>query len=256
MFFDTHAHYDDERFDGDRDAVLSGLAAAGVSYVINAGSDVGSSLESRELASRYKFIYYAAGFHPHCAADAPDDVEDALAPFFCGEKAVAVGEIGLDYHYDFSPRERQKEVFSRQLDFARRAGAPAIIHNREADGDAVDIVRPYARAGLRGVFHCFSGGRELAKQVLDMGFYIAFGGSLTFKNAHALREAAAYAPADRLLIETDCPYMAPVPFRGRRNDSSLIRYVAERVASIKNMDTDETARITGENAKTLFSITR
>ena len=254
MHFDTHAHYDDGRFDGDRDAVLSGLASKGVAYVINAGSDLRSSEFSRELSGRYGFMWFAAGVHPHGAAEAPADFEAALADLYRCEKAVAIGEIGLDYHYDFSPRDCQKDVFSRQLALACEVGAPVIIHNREADDDVIDIVKAYAGEIRGGVFHCFSGDRRLAKEVLDLGFHIAFGGALTFKGARAAADAAAYAPMDRLLIETDCPYMAPEPHRGRRNDSSMIRLVAARLAQIKGVTAEDAAETTTGNAKALFSI--
>jgi TatD DNase family protein len=254
LFFDTHAHYDDARYDGDRDAVLSGLKSKGVAYVVNAGSDADSSKAGLALSERYDYIWFAAGIHPHCAADAPDDFETALAELSGHEKAVAIGEIGLDYHYDFSPRERQKEVFSRQLALAGKMGAPVIIHNREADDDIVGILKAHAGEFAGGVFHCFSGDRALAKKALDLGFHIAFGGAITFKNSGRLAEAAAYVPMDRLLIETDCPYMTPEPHRGRRNDSSKISIVAERLAMIKGVSAESVADLTAVNAKKLFSI--
>lgn len=257
LLFDTHAHYDDEKFDGDRDTILCGLATYGISHVINVGSDIESSEKGRGLASRYGFISFAAGIHPHCAAEAPPDFEEALTRFFRGDAftaAVALGEIGLDYHYDFSPRGRQREVFARQLALAGQLGIPVIIHDREAHADVIDILKAHSGSLHGGVFHCFSGDRRLAAQALDLGMHIAFGGALTFKKSDELADAAAYVPYDRLLIETDCPYLSPEPFRGQRNDSSRIGLVAARLAQIRNLELDETAMLTNENAKRLFSI--
>ena len=286
MFFDTHAHYDDERFDADRAGLLESLPEKGVVNVINAGSDLKSSEAGRRLAMKYGYVYYAAGIHPHCAAEAPADFEKRLEVFFRfggpktsvggvgsesygggGPKtgddeidtqtnencfAVAAGEIGLDYHYDFSARNIQREIFARQLAFAGRAGVPVIIHDREAHADIVDIIKAHISALHGGVFHCFTGDRALARQALALGFHVAFGGAVTFKNASGIADAAAYVPDDMLLIETDCPYMTPAPFRGKRNDSTYLGLIAERLAQIRGAGADDVARVTTANAKKLF----
>jgi len=253
--FDTHTHYDDDAYDGDREELLAGLSSRGVGYVVNVGYDLSSSEAGRRLAEDFSFIWYAAGVHPHNAAEAPDGFEALLLGLLKGSKAVALGEIGLDYYYDHSPRECQREVFARQLALAGEAGMPVVIHDRDAHGDIIDILNAYKGRLHGGVMHCFSGGRGLAEQALDLGLYIAFGGALTFKNAHDLVNAAAFTPHDRLLLETDCPYLSPVPFRGRRNDSSRLGIIAERMAQIRGVSTDEIAQLTTDNAKRLFSIT-
>ena len=252
--FDTHTHYDDEIFDGDRDDVICSLASAGVSHVLNASYDLKSSEASRELSARYGFIWRAAGIHPHNAAGAPPGYEKALEHLLSGDKAVALGEIGLDYHYDFSPRDVQREVFEKQLTLACKLGVPVIIHEREANEDVLDILRACRGALRGGVYHCFMGDRGLAARVLELGFHIAFGGALTFKKSDHIADAAAYAPSDRILLETDCPYMSPAPFRGKRNDSTRLALIAERAAQIRKIDIDEIAEITTENAKRLFMI--
>ena len=254
ILFDTHTHYDDQAYDGDRDSVLSGLAAHGVRYVVNAGCDIASSEAGRELAARYDFIWFTAGIHPHDAAKAPRDFENGLSKILEDKKAVALGEIGLDYHYDFSPREIQKEIFARQLSLACGLGIPVIIHDREAHADIIDMLAARKDLLCGGVYHCFSGDRKLAGKALELGFHIAFGGALTFKNNHELRDAAAYTPSDRFLLETDCPYLSPAPYRGKRNDSSRLSVIAGRAAQIKGMETDEIADITTGNAKKLFMI--
>ena len=250
--FDTHAHYDDDAYDADRDEVLRGLASNGVAYVVNVGYDIGSSVKSRELSAQYWFIRFAAGIHPHDAAKAPRDFETDISELLKDKKAAALGEIGLDYHYDFSPRDVQREIFERQLALAGKTGFPVVIHDREAHSDVIDILR--AGRGLLhgGIMHCFSGDVRLAGQALDLGLHIAFGGALTFKNSSGLAEAAAYTPADRLLLETDSPYMSPVPFRGKRNDSTRLRYIIERMAQIRAQSVSEIAEITTANAKKLF----
>jgi len=250
--FDTHAHYDDDAYNGDRDALLSGLPSNGVEHVINIGYDIGSSEKSRELSYQYDFIRFAAGIHPHNAADAPADFEIPLARLLDDEKAVALGEIGLDYYYDHSPRDIQKVIFARQLVLAGKLGIPVIIHDRDAHPDIIDMLRAHRDMLSGGVLHCFSGDRKLAEQALDIGFYIAFGGAVTFKNTHDLADAAVYTPDDRLLLETDCPYLSPAPYRGRRNDSTRLAIIAERLAQIRNSDTGRIGDITTENAKRLF----
>jgi len=255
MLFDSHTHYDDKKFDNDRDILLASLPEKGIGYVLNVGCGIESTRKSIEFSKRYDYIYTATGIHPHDASRAPDGYCAVLEDFFRNEKVVAVGEIGLDYHYDFSPRDVQKEVFVNHLELAVKVGKPVIIHNREAHKDVLDIVASYA-GSLRGcVFHCFSGSVETAREVLKMGFYLSFGGAITFKNARRAIEVIEYMPLDRLLIETDCPYMAPTPHRGERNDSSFIHFVAEKAAEIKNMEVTDIISATTDNAKRLFNIT-
>ena len=221
MFFDTHAHYDDERFDNDRDAVLQSLPEAGIGAVVNPGCTEADFAALEALAA-----------HP---------------------KAVAIGEIGLDYYWEENPpRAFQKEVMARQMALAEQLDLPVVIHDRDAHGDCMDMVRAFP--GVRGEFHCYSGSVEDARILLDRGWYLGFGGALTFKNARKAPEVAAYAPLDRLLLETDSPYLAPVPFRGKRNDSRYLPYVAERIAAIKGICAEEAERITWENALRFFAL--
>ena len=252
VLFDTHAHYDDGAFDNDRDELLARLPACGIGCVINIGYDIASSEAGRCLAGMYGHIWFTAGIHPHNAAGAPENFETRLSAILTDEKAVALGEIGLDYYYDHSPRARQREVFARQLVLAGERGAPVVIHDRDAHDDIIDILHAHRGLLNGGVMHCFSGGRELAAKALDLGLYIAFGGALTFKNAHELAGAAAFTPRDRLLLETDCPYLSPVPYRGRRNDSTRLGIIADRLARIRGVSVADIAEATAENAKMLF----
>ena len=251
---DTHAHYDNEAFDADRSGLLAGLPSADIACVINAGSDAESSETCRELAESYGYIRFTAGIHPHNAEAAPHDFESEIARILGHDKAVAVGEIGLDYHYCFSPKDRQKEIFARQLALAGALGLPVVVHDREAHADVVDLLRAHRNVLKGGVCHCFSGDRRLAEQVLELGFYISFGGSLTFRNSHELAEAAKYAPADRILLETDCPYLSPAPHRGKRNDSSRLVIIAGRLAEIRGAGIGDIAETTANNAERLFSL--
>ena len=255
MYFDTHAHLDDARFDGDREALLERMRAEGIDPCMTVGANMEMNEKAVALAQRYPGTLYAAvGIHPN---DAPELTEEALGRLRAWAKLPCVkawGEIGLDYHYDDVPREVQKAVFLRQLDEALAAELPVILHIREAHGDALELLR--ARRGRlpRGVAHCYSGSWESAREYLDLGFDISFTGSVTFKNATRLAEVSDHIPLDRLLIETDCPYMAPVPLRGKRNDPRNVRLVARFLAERRGMDVEELARITAENGKRLFSI--
>lgn len=249
--FDSHAHYNDEQFDADRDALLASLPEAGIVGCINCGTDVKSSLFSLELAERYDYIYAACGIHPEEADAVSDSDFAAIESLLNQTKCVALGEIGLDYHYDFVPRAIQLSVFERQLDMAVRNHIPVIIHDREAHGDTMALLRQYRP---HGVLHCFSGSVETAKEALNLRLYIGLGGAVTFKNAVKPVEVAAFVPDDRLLLETDCPYMAPVPMRGKRNQSSYIEYVAQRIAQIRSCEPQEILDMTCRNAKTLFNI--
>ena len=255
MYFDTHAHLDDARFDGDREALLERMRAEGIAPCMTVGANMEMNEKAVALAQRYPGTLYAAvGIHPN---DAPELTEEALGRLRAWAKLPCVkawGEIGLDYHYDDVPREVQKEAFLRQLDEALAAELPVILHIREAHGDALELLR--ARRGRlpRGVAHCYSGSWESAREYLDLGFDISFTGSVTFKNATRLAEVSDHIPLDRLLIETDCPYMAPVPLRGKRNDPRNVKLVAKFLADRRGMDVEELARITAENGKRLFFI--
>ncbi len=252
VLFDTHAHYDSERFDEDRDTLLETLHRDfSIGYILNAGTNVETSKFSLALSKKYDFIYAAAGIHPHDAAEMGENDLLKIRALLKEEKVKALGEIGLDYFYDFSPRELQKEVFARQMEIAREQGLPVIIHEREAWLDTLAIVKEIQG---RGVFHCFSGSAESAKIILDLGYMISLTGVLTFKNAKKALEVVKYAPLERLMLETDCPYMAPEPFRGQRNHSGYLRKVAEKMAEIKNMDVEDVIFQTTQNAIQFFGI--
>ncbi len=251
--FDTHAHLLDERFDEDREAIMASLPEKNIAYMLEACTQVPDAEKTLAFAHKYPFVVAALGTHPHEAAGMADAHLALLETLLSDEKAVAAGEIGLDYHYDFSPRDVQKKWFSEQLTLARAKKLPAVLHVREADGDALSLLRAQ-KDGLTGVMHCFSGSYETAKACLDLGLYIAFGGALTFQNAKRALEIAAKLPMDRLLIETDCPYMTPVPFRGKRNDPSLVRLVCEKLAELRQMDVEEVAELTLQNGLRLFQM--
>lgn len=247
--FDSHAHYDSEAFDEDRHELVSSLPDSGVCGVINCASDIKSSYTSLTLAEKYPFIYAACGVHPHEAGDAGENWYEELKTLCAKEKCVAVGEIGLDYHYDFSPRELQKEFFEKQLRLANELDLPVIVHDREAHEDTMELLLKYKP---KGVVHCFSGSVETAKEVVKIGMYIGLGGAVTFKNARKPLEVAAYVPDERLLIETDSPYMTPVPHRGKRCDSSYIPFTAEVLAAARGRTAEEILDLTRKNANTLF----
>jgi len=252
MYFDTHAHYCDKRFDKDRDELLASMPGAGVSLILNAGSNMSSSKLSLELADKYPFIFASVGVHPHDASSMTDEAVIELEKMLSHPKAVAVGEIGLDYHYDFSPRDVQKNRFREQLELARRLDKPVIIHERESLQDTLSIVRDFS--DLTGVFHCFSGSWETAKVVLDLGWYLSFTGIITFKNARRALEVLEKMPADKIMLETDCPYLAPDPMRGRRNSSFYLQYIAGKVAEVRGVSIEEVATLTMENGKRFFGI--
>lgn len=254
--FDSHAHYDDEQFDGDRDELLQSLPSKGVCAVINCASDLKSSATSAELSEKYPFFWCACGVHPHEAekelktADI-NEIEKRIVNFTEKKKCVAIGEIGLDYHYDFSPRELQKEIFELQLKLSKELDLPVIVHDREAHEDTMTLLKKYRP---KGVVHCFSGSVEMAREVLKLGMYIGLGGAVTFKNAKKPVAVAAATDIDRILLETDCPYMAPVPFRGTRCSSDMIAYSAQTIASVKNTDVQTLVDAATENTKRLFGI--
>ena len=253
MLIDSHAHIDDARFDADRDSVLERAAAADVELIMNIGADMSSSARSVALAEQYPQIYATVGMHPHDAKEMQEQDYRQLLRWAEHPKVVAIGEIGLDYHYDLSPRPVQKEVFLRQLDIARQTGKPFVIHEREAHADTFEIIRTAAK-GLAGVFHCFSGSIETAREYLKLGFYISVAGPVTFPKSAKTKEVAQFVPLDRLLIETDSPYLTPQAFRGRRNEPAHVRLVAEEIAALRNLSLTELALATSENARRLFKI--
>lgn len=251
MIFDTHAHYDSSKFKEDRDAVLAGLPEAGVGLVVNPGCDIPSSAYAVQLSERFPCVWAAVGVHPSdCGGDAMD--YDALRELALKEKTVAIGEIGLDYYWkDNPPREFQQAVFRKQIELALELNLPVIIHDREAHQDSMDIVLDYPE--LRGVFHCFSGSPQMAEKLLERGWYLGFDGPITYKNAAKAPEVAAVTPLDRILVETDAPYLTPEPYRGKRNDSRNLPYVLEKLAVWKGVDRAEMEKITWENGLRLFS---
>lgn len=254
--FDTHAHYDDEKFAEDRFAVLKALHQSGVEYIIDPGCDVKSSLEAQRLSENFDFIYFAAGIHPEELDTIPDEYISELTKLASDHKCVAIGEIGLDYYWDASQKELQSKIFKEQLELAKEIEKPVIIHDREAHGDSLKIVNllyPEKNpAASPGVFHCYSGSAEMAEELLKHGWYLGFDGPITYKNAHKSLEVLKITPLDRILIETDSPYLSPVPLRGKRNDSGNLVFVIQKIAEIKNMLPDEIAEITFENARRLF----
>lgn len=252
MYFDSHAHYDDERFEEDRESLLESLKEKGVDFVVNAAADMSSCRTSLSLAEKYAFIYSSIGVHPHDVKDLTEADLEEMKQLAAHRKVVAIGEIGLDYYYDNSPREAQKTWFMKQLLLAKELDLPVIIHSREASQETFDLI---VESGVKeGVIHCFSGSYELAKEYVKRGFYIGVGGSLTFKNARKTVEVVEGIDLNHILIETDCPYLTPVPHRGERNDSSYLRYIVEKIAQIKGVSEDEVARISCQNAKLLFRI--
>ena len=250
MYFDSHAHLDDPRFDADREEIFAALSKQGP--VMKVGCDLPSSERSRALAQKYPFVYAAVGSHPDDAARVDGKLLDAYRRMCAENKVRAIGEIGLDYHYEDVPRAQQLIAFEQQLELAEAMHLPVIVHEREAHGDAMDILRRHP--DVTGVFHCFSGSKEMALWLVERGWYVGFTGVLTFKNARRAVEAAQALPLDRILIETDCPYMAPEPYRGRRNDSRYVPLVAAKLAELRSISQEEAGRITAENAMRLFRI--
>ncbi len=252
MIFDTHAHYDDEAFDGDREALLSKMQSGGVSRIVNVGANMKSSKQTIELTEKYSFIYGAVGVHPNDVEDLTEQDMERLEEWAAHSKVVAIGEIGLDYHYDEPAKAVQYKWFRRQMEVARQVKLPIIIHSRDAAKDTVDLMKDADAGSIGGVVHCYSYSKELAGEFLNMDFFFGIGGVLTFPNAKKLKEAVEYIPMEKIVLETDCPYLAPVPNRGKRNSSLNIRYVVETLAQLKEMSTDEIEKITFENAKKLY----
>ncbi len=254
MLFDSHAHYNDERFSGDVFDVLGSMKENNVGYIMNACSSMEEIPYILKLSQEFPFLYASVGVHPHEVYNMTDADLEKLAELSKHEKVKAIGEIGLDYYYDNSPRDVQREWFARQIELAKEVNLPIIIHDRDAHKDTMDILKAHNAKVCGGVFHCYSGSAEMAKEVVDMGLYIAFGGSVTFKNAKKVQEAAAVVPLEKILIETDCPYLTPEPHRGKRNSSLFIHYVAQKLSQIKGVSVEEIEKITCENAKKCFSI--
>lgn len=249
--FDTHSHYDDEKFNPDREMLLSNLQSQGVSNVVSCGCDIETTQFNFDLAQKYDFMYFAAGFHPECLEGASLEDLEIIKKFAQNKKCVAIGEIGLDYHWMSSTKKVQKEFFTSQIELAAALDLPAIVHDREAHGDTLDILKT---TKPKGVVHCFSGSKEMAREIIKLGMYIGLNGVVTFNNARKSLEVVRDIPLDRLVLETDCPYLAPVPHRGKRNDSSLIPFIAEKIATLLDMDAQELLNITNENAKKLYNL--
>ncbi len=252
MLIDTHAHLDDKRFNQDRDELIRGLPQRGISRVISPGIDIKSSQHCVDLSDEYEIVYAGVGIHPHEVKDVEDDYLDGLCAMAKSKKVVAIGEIGLDYYYDFSPRETQKKRFVEQIELAAQLELPVIIHNRDSHEDMLNILKSNKNLIGGGVMHCYSGSWEMAKVLLDLGLYISLGGPVTFKNAKRPVEIAKNIPLDRLLIETDSPYLTPVPYRGKRNDPGYVGLVAEKIAEIRRIGVEEIGEITTANAMALF----
>lgn len=254
MLIDSHAHLDDRRFDRDRDRLIKSLKEFGVELVINPGADLSSSIKAVSLAEEYDNIYAAVGVHPHSAKEMDESTIGLLKSFTNREKVIAIGEIGLDYYYDNSPRDVQRKRFIEQLNLAKEVNLPVIIHSREANKDTFDILKEAQDGSLRGVMHCFSGSVEMAMEYIKLGFYISLAGPVTFKNARVPKEVAKAVPLDKLMIETDAPYLTPEPYRGKRNEPIYVRYVAGTIAELKGLTFEEVAKQTAENTKRLFNI--
>ncbi|HHW66114.1 MAG TPA: TatD family hydrolase [Epulopiscium sp.] len=252
MYFESHAHYDDEAFNEDRDELLLSLKDSGIGYVIQSAANISSSKAGIELAKKYDFIYCAIGVHPHDTEELDEEKFKELKSLAAEEKVVAIGEIGLDYYYDNAPRDLQKYWFERQMELSKEVNLPVIIHSREASQDTFDLIEKVKPVG--GVIHCYSGSVEMAKEYVKKGFYIGVGGTVTFKNAKKVVEVVKEIPLSSILIETDAPYLSPVPLRGKRNDSRNLKYVVEKIAEIKDITSEDVAKITMENGKKLFKI--
>lgn len=254
MIFDTHAHYDDEQFDKDREELLKSLPENGIEYVVNVGASIESTKKTLELTQNYNFIYGAVGVHPSETGELNEDNFRWLKDAARSPKIVAIGEIGLDYYWKEPEIHVQKKWFQRQMELARELKLPMVIHSRDASRDTLEMMEDAKAGDMGGVIHCYSYSLETARIYLDMGFYIGIGGVLTFNNAKKLREVVEYTPLDRILLETDCPYLAPVPNRGKRNSSLNLTYVAEKIAEVKGVDYNEVLKATNVNAKRMYRI--
>ena len=254
MYFDTHAHLDDAAFDEDRDEMLRRIAASGVELVLNPGCDEASTRRAAALAEQHDFIWFAAGFHPEELKSLTEESFAAVCALARHPKCLAIGEIGLDYYWDASRKDEQKALLHRQLTLALELEKPVIIHDREAHADCLEAVGRHP--GLRGVFHCYSGSAEMAKELLKAGWYLGFDGPVTYKNARKALEVLALCPLDRILVETDSPYLPPVPLRGKRNDPGNLPYICAKIGEVKGLTAEEVARLTNENGRRLFGLER
>lgn len=252
--FDTHAHYDDNAFDSDRDEVLRSLDENGIEAVVNVGASIQTTKNTLELIRKYPFVYGSAGVHPNETGELDDGLADWLAHVAREERIVAIGEIGLDYYWKEPEQKVQKFWFARQIALAREVGLPVIIHSRDAAKDTLDIIKAEKASELGGVIHCFSYGVELAREYLYMGFYLGIGGVVTFSNGKKLKEVVEYMPMDQMVLETDCPYLSPVPNRGKRNSSLNLPYVVEAVSQIKGISKEDVIAVTNKNAKRLYRL--
>lgn len=252
MIFDSHAHYNYDAFDDDRDELLRSLKDNNVGAVMNCCTALDEMELIYEMCDRYPFMYGSVGIHPNCAIKIKEHHIEEIIKWAEKDKILAIGEIGLDYYHDDVPKDIQKACFDTQLSIASRLQMPVVVHNREAHKDSLDMVSAYK--DVIGVFHCFSGSKEMAREVLSKGYYISLGGALTFKNNVKTVDVASYVPLDRILVETDCPFLTPVPFRGKRNNSSYIKYVIDKIAQIKGVSAEEVENVTFNNARTLFGI--
>lgn len=254
MFFDTHAHLNAEQYNEDLKEVIDRALSEGISNIVVVGFDRPTIEKAMKLAEEYEFIYASVGWHPVDAIDMTDEDLQWIEELSQHPKVVALGEMGLDYYWDKSPKDIQKEVFRKQIQLAKKVKLPIVIHNRDATADIVEILEEEGAGEVGGIMHCFSGSPEIAKECVDMNFYISLGGPVTFKNAKKPKEVADVIPLDKLLIETDCPYLTPHPYRGKRNEPSYVKLVAEQIADIKGISVEEVASATTENAKKLFGI--
>lgn len=254
MIFETHAHYDDDKFNEDRETLLRSLPEEGVGVVINSGASVESTRDTIRLAKEYAHVYAAVGVHPSEISELDETFIDWMREQASWEKTVAIGEIGLDYYWDKEPevQERQRYWFGRQIELAREIGLPIIVHSRDAAADTMQVMKEHHAEEIPGVIHCFSYSKEMALEFIKMGYYIGVGGVVTFKNAKKLIETVEAIPLERILLETDCPYMAPEPYRGKRNNSLYLTYVRDKIAEIKGISPEEVERVTEENARKLF----
>lgn len=253
MIFDTHAHYDDQQFDDDRYELLNELPNLGVGTIVNVGASLEGCQRAMELAKKYPYVYAAVGVHPDEVGELNEERFHMLERWCREEKVVAVGEIGLDYYWDEEPREVQKEWFIRQLDLARKMNLPVNIHSRDASEDTFRILKEYAE-GQKGIIHCYSGSKEMAAEYVKLGFYIGVGGVVTFKNGKKLKTVVETIPLESIVLETDCPYLAPEPYRGKRNNSSYIRYVADEIGRLKEITSDEVIKQTEMNARKVYGL--
>lgn len=254
--FETHAHYDDRAFDDDRDVLLKKMNMDGVTYIVNIGCSMNNSRSIVDFVKQYGFLYGTVGVHPDDVDKLTKKDMDELARLSREEKIVGIGEIGLDYHYDNTDKTCQKKWFAAQLDIARKEKLPVVIHSRDAAADTLDLMKEEKAGEIGGVIHCFSYGVEMAREYLNMGFYIGIGGVVTFKNGKKLKEVAAYTPLDRILLETDAPYLAPTPYRGKRNCSSYLTYVAEEIAVIKGIPVEKVYEVTFNNAMKMYQMNK